>query len=244
MVNPLPFLPGAPERLAVRGTHDNAVHVRKLSTRKPRSLLRKDRVPHGRPQIIAFETQQQDKNLLICLGIDAAKRLHTPVSKSRPLIIDKEAAVFYGGLFGENPVPDRHSHRVLFLRRHISPVNQWRHPTQLGQPKHAVDGSPLVTARDDQCLLHRWHLRKWCAHNLYLVYLPLPLNLCAAPSVRCLQHLQKRAFPERGKNDNSVIFTLVWRGDQRGLDACHQPNVTRHARAYPLYALIRLRLNQ
>src|SRR5690606_19278301 len=93
-IDTAPLIMSAHHWFVVRcGDHD-AVFVGK--TRVVGIVIGKcRRAPHGRPQIVAFVSQNEFKNLFVKLMIEATEFPLCPVSQRRCFVIDKNSAILY-----------------------------------------------------------------------------------------------------------------------------------------------------
>ena len=130
----------------VRGAHHDAHLVGQ--SRRLWVVLVEVRCPHGRPEVIRLQAQQQLKDLLVGLGVHAAEMLLTPRAERGPLVVDEDAAIFHGRIavfvavvviqfvlmhywrIG-HPVPGRHADAARYL-------------------VDAIDGAALVVACNDE----------------------------------------------------------------------------------------------
>ena len=105
--------------------------------------------PHGRPEIVGLQTQQQFKDVLVCLGVDPAEMVGAPCAERWPFVIDEDATVFHL----RRRLNDASSviiHFVLMLDGRIGHPIPGRHAYAFGYLINTIDGAPLVASSDDQ----------------------------------------------------------------------------------------------
>lgn len=140
--------------LVVRRRHDNAIRVGQLLVarvidKKTAAGLRIPG-PHGRPQEIGLEPQQQLKDRPVELGIvlGAKRRVH-PARQCRRLVVDEKAAEPHAGLAVDSRARQRVDLRVP-LDRHVGPPVPRRDANLLGERICAKDGASLVAPGNDK----------------------------------------------------------------------------------------------
>ena len=89
-----PFVVRAHHRFVVTRAHDDAVSVGKPGI--VRVVLVEGIRPHGGPQVIGAQAQQQLEHVRVHLRIPAAKFFARPLAQRRLFVIDEDAAVFHG----------------------------------------------------------------------------------------------------------------------------------------------------
>ena len=133
--------------------------------------------PHGRPQVVALQPEDELEHLFIEDGIESAEFLLRPSGQRRGFIIDENAAVFHLGL--PPRVPARKNVEVRLLSRgHIRPPVPGGNADAGRQIEHAVDCPPFVAAHDNQCPIDSGNR---LFHGLYHVGFPLSRD---TPSVQ------------------------------------------------------------
>ena len=80
-----PFLLRSQHGLVVRSAHDNSIHVGDL--RIQRIIFIERVVPHGRPEIIRLEPQQQFEYFLVELMVEVPELLMRPSAEGWRLVI-------------------------------------------------------------------------------------------------------------------------------------------------------------
>ena len=110
------FLVRTHHRLMVRGSHHDAHLVSQSGTF--RIVLIKGCSPHGRPEIVGLQTQQQFEDMSIGLRVDATKLVGAPTTERWPLVVDEDATIFHlgRGLYDTSAIIIQF---VLMLHRHI-----------------------------------------------------------------------------------------------------------------------------
>ena len=134
----------------VRGAHHNTHLVGQ--SRRLGVVLVECRCPHGRPEIVGLQTQQQLEYLLVGLGVNATEVLLAPRAERGPFVVDEDAAIFHG-----RPVVIASGGPVqLILMNHwcISHPVPGRHTDAARNLVNAEDGAPFVAACNDQVAIH------------------------------------------------------------------------------------------
>src|SRR5690606_37129883 len=90
---PSPFVVGAHQWFMVRSADDDAIFIGGFYVE--RIVIVKCVAPHGRPDIISFETEDKFENLFIKEMVEAAECGAAPARQGRRFIINKYATVFY-----------------------------------------------------------------------------------------------------------------------------------------------------
>ncbi len=131
----------------MRGSHHDA-HLVGESWRF-RIILIEVGSPHGRPEIVSLQAEQQFEDMAISLGIDATKLVGTPSAKRWPLIIDEDAAIFHLRFSIRISTWSNVEIIVMSDRRISHPIPR-RHAYLTRQLVDAIDGTALVRAQDNQ----------------------------------------------------------------------------------------------
>ena len=134
-VTPVPFLLRPQHRLLVRGAHDDAVFIRQPGIL--RIVFVEGVVPHGRPEIIALQPQNQLEQLRVKLvvvigharrngriraGRDRAEFVGDPIAQIRRFVVQENAAIFHRRR-ALHKFSSLHKQRVLMLGRAHRPTN-------------------------------------------------------------------------------------------------------------------------
>ena len=90
----VPFVVRARHRLVVRGAHHHAHLVGQHRVSRV-VVVEGMRRPHGRPQGVALEAQQQVEHMRVHLRVEAAEFRLRPGAEGRRLVVDEEAAVLH-----------------------------------------------------------------------------------------------------------------------------------------------------
>ena len=109
--------------------------------------------PHGRPEVVGLQAQQQLKDMLIGFGIDTAKTIRTPCAKRRPLVVDKDSPIFH---------LRRRLHKtstiiiqfILMLHWSIGHPVPGRHADTFRKIVDAIDRAAFVTTCDNKIAIH------------------------------------------------------------------------------------------
>ena len=162
LIPPVPFLLRPEHRLLMRGAHDDAVFIREPGIF--RIVFVEGVVPHGRPEVVALQPQNQLEQLRVKLvvvigharrdgrigiGGDQAEFVGDPIAQVRRFVIQEDAAIFDRRRALE-VFARFYKQRVFVLGGDVRPPIPRRYAHLLGQIINAVDGSPLVAAHDDQ----------------------------------------------------------------------------------------------
>ena len=168
---PIPLLLRAKHRLLVRRAHDYAVFVRQPGIF--RIVLVETVVPHCGPEVIAFEPQDQLKQIGVKSPAVIGRRrmarhrqravffLH-PTGQVRRFVIQKNAAILHRRR-ALHVFAGLHKKGRLVFYRDISPPIPRRDPDLLRKIINAVNGSPFVAPGDNQSIGHSRHRFR---HNL------------------------------------------------------------------------------
>ena len=85
--------------------------------------------------------------MVISFGIGITKGVCYPVTKSRPLIIDKEAAIFYRRLLGK-AIFLFYAQVILFHNCGIAKVMKGADSYQFRQMEKPIDGATLIATKN------------------------------------------------------------------------------------------------
>ena len=143
----LPFLLGAQHRLVMRGAHHDAVLVGDLGIE--RIVFVEGVVPHGRPEIIALQAEDQLEDLFVELVVVGAELLLHPAAERRRFVVQEDAAILDRGL-AFAVLAGLHEQGVLVDHGNVGPPIPGRNADLFGEIVDAVDGAALVAARDHQ----------------------------------------------------------------------------------------------
>ena len=112
------------------------------------------RIPHGWPHIVTPQSEHQLKHSCIELMIISAIILLLPSCQARSLVVQEDATILHGRLtIRIDTLLD--VELIVFLRRHICPIIPRAHTDLLAQFIDTIDRTTLITARNDQLILHR-----------------------------------------------------------------------------------------
>ena len=157
----------AHEGFVVGGTDHDAIFIGQ--NRILWIIVVKGIAPHGWPQEITFEAEDEFKDFFVKLMVETTKLFFGPTRKGRSFIVDKNAPIFYFG-FAER-VTARPNVKCSFgFDRHIGPPIPWRNANLGGDIVGTEDRAAFVAAYDHQCLID---VRKWFVYSLYQKRLPL-----------------------------------------------------------------------
>ena len=132
----------------MRCAHDDAIFVGQFGIQ--RIVFVERIVPHGRPEIICLQPQEQLEDLLVKFVIVAADILAlTQPVRARRLVIEKDAAIFHGRR-ALDICAGLHEERILVADGHIRPPIPRRNADLLREIVDAVNGPALVAARNHQ----------------------------------------------------------------------------------------------
>ena len=142
---------GTHHRLVVTGSHHDTHLV--SQSRTLRVILIESCCPHGRPEVVCLQAQQQLKDMLVSFGIDTTKTIRTPCTKRRPLVVDKDSTIFHlrrrldktSGIIIQF---------ILMLHWCIGHPVPGRHADTLGEIVNAIDSAALITASYNEVALH------------------------------------------------------------------------------------------
>ena len=129
--------------------------------------------------------------MLIHIRIDTAEVRACPVAEAGPLVIDEKSTISHTGFLGYrlNLLIDYGG--SAFRRRCIAQVYQRGHTQILGQGKHTVDGTSLVTSADHNSTVNTL---PGLLHQRNLIYFSLATKLFCREKSPALQLLQQSAF--------------------------------------------------
>ena len=142
----------AAARLMMGSTHDNTEFIREDCVLKSRTVVREDCRPHGGPQVVALQAEQQFKYMRVHLCVEAAVILRAEIAEGRPFVVDKETAETDRRLLRNKTKTFFQCKAVKLCGLHIKPVDKGRYAEHLGQMEQPVDGSALLASRDHQQL--------------------------------------------------------------------------------------------
>ena len=149
---PCVFLVGAHHRLVVARSHYDAVHVGHLGVK--RVVLVEGRVPHGRPEVVGLQAQEQLEKVGVHLGVKPSEARRGPSPERGPLVVYEDAAVLYlGRRLYVAAFPD--VERRALARRNVGPPVPWRHADFLGYVVNSVYCAALVAACHNEVAVHR-----------------------------------------------------------------------------------------
>ena len=107
--------------------------------------------PHGRPEQIASQTQDEFEHLLVeCMtAIVGAECVLHPRSQARRLIVQEDTTILHSWFaIGEDTLA--HENRIMMLHRHVGPVVPRRYSHLSRQLVNAIDGATSVAACNNQ----------------------------------------------------------------------------------------------
>ncbi|MNC54925.1 hypothetical protein D3C75_1044260 [compost metagenome] len=112
----------------MRRTHNNSVFLCMHGVRQRMALAVQAEfgAPHGRPQIVPLQSEDQLEYLVVEIFIEVTKGPGNPRAQRRPIVIQENASVFHKRLSG-GPVQQvivNFQQRFL-LREHIRKVHPW-----------------------------------------------------------------------------------------------------------------------
>ena len=158
-------------RLMMRSAHHNAVLIGQ--TWAFGVILIEGRCPHGWPQVVGLQAQEQLKHVGIHLGVHASEVFRCPSAKRGPFVVDEDATILHFGRW-LHKASIRPIHLVLMLHRHICPPVPGRHTYSLAYLVDAVDGASLVASSHHQTTVHHIDNER-LPLPLHLVYIEFPL---------------------------------------------------------------------
>ena len=165
------LLMGAHHRLMVTGAHHDTHLVGQ--SRALGIILIEGRCPHGRPEIVGLQAQEQLKDMFVSLCVHTPKVVSTPRAKRGPLVINEKATILHLRRWLDES-PAIIIQFVLMLHRRICHPIPRRHPDTLREVVDAIDGATLVTARNDKIAVnHVDQIRFPLSFNLTHIYLSL-----------------------------------------------------------------------
>src|SRR5690554_1066605 len=187
--------------------------------------------PHSGPQEIAFHAQNQLINLLVEGGVKTTKALTNPSAQSGFFVVKKDAAVL--DLARSQMMPaSLYIKTLLFDNRHIGPPVPGRHAHAGRQVEHAVHGSALVAAHDDQGLVHAF---KGLFNHLNTGGFPLPLQVVYLQLAFSHQMIDEHTLPQ-GADNNNPGYRFLLAQMEAGPGSTHQSQVVLKVAGYSLYA--------
>ena len=207
----LPVLLGQSHRLMVRGAHHDTHLVGQRSV--VLVIVIEGTLPHGGPQVVAFQTEQQFKHLLVTFRIDATKLLVGPVAKGGPLVVDEDATIGHLRL-AIGIYTFLNIYILMLCYRNVSPPVPGRHADLAAQLIDAVDGATFVAAGNHQCLTDTSH---WVVDHLKQIFFCLafqiaPLNLATLDQL--LNQLRLQAA-----DDHTLVGGLLAQGGSGATDS-------------------------
>ena len=112
--------------------------------------------PHGRPEEIAFQSEDEFEHLLIetVVAEISAESILYPCGETRRLVVEEDATVAHPGLAIGIRAPG-HIYFVMMFHGHIGPVVPRRHPYLPRQLVDAINGSTPVGPSDNQLVIDR-----------------------------------------------------------------------------------------
>ena len=165
------LLMGAHHRLMVTGAHHDTHLVGQSWTL--RIILVEGRCPHGRPEIVGLQAQQQLKDMFVGLSVHTPKVVGTPRAKRGPFVVNKDSTILHLRRWLDES-PAIIIQFVLMLHWRICHPIPRRHPDTLREVIDAIDGATLVAARNDEvAIYHIDQIRFPLSFNLTHVYLSL-----------------------------------------------------------------------
>ena len=146
-----PFLMVPSHGLMVGCTDNNAHFIGQFTVLGVVSI--ESPAPHGRPQEITLQTENQLKHFLveIMTAVIGAEGVLHPRRQTRSLVVDEDSTVSNHGLsIGENAVFDKNL--IMMNNGNICPIIPGRHAQLLRQFIDAKDGASAVAACNDELL--------------------------------------------------------------------------------------------
>ena len=129
------------------GADDHAILVRQLGVQR---VVGGERiVPHGGPEIVTLEPQDEFKDVRVHPVVQLAVLLPRPGHEARAFVVDEDAAIFYRRRT-LHVTARVHVERAVAFGRHVGPPIPGRHPDLFGQVIHAENRPALVAAGDDE----------------------------------------------------------------------------------------------
>ena len=139
---------GAHHGFFVRGAHDDAVLV---GERGVEGIVGGEGVvPHGGPEEVGLEAEEQIEDPGIELRVHAAELFCCPAAERGGLIVEEDAAILHAG-FGLEVTAGCDVERVLMADGDIGPPGPGRDTDLFGEIVDGEDGAALVGAGDDEC---------------------------------------------------------------------------------------------
>ena len=170
-----PFLLRTHHRFVMRSTHNDAIficqtrifgvilieavaliHSILIFQNRNQRLILLEGAPHGRPETVGLETQQEFEDMRIHLAVHTPKLIPSPGSHAGELIVDKDTTIFYLRL-PRLHVALLHKHLLMLSHRHISPPIPWRNAHLSGEFIDAIDGASHIRTGNHQSLIHSLH---------------------------------------------------------------------------------------
>ncbi len=204
----VPFLVRAHHRFDMRGTHDDSVFVREPGIQ--RVVLVETIIPHGGPEIIRLEPQQQFENVGVEGVIVAAEFFLCPAGEVRRLVIEESAAIFDRGR-SLNIFTGLHKQHVLVPRGHILPKVPRRNADLLRQVVNAVNGPALVAAADDERI---FDTGQGMGNDLQKIRFPFAGDFRRVDFPVANQLVDESAFAD-GADDDNIFAGGIWGIQQR-----------------------------
>ena len=191
-----PLLVVACHGFVVAGTHDDTHLVGQrtvlcvIGIEGPR--------PHGWPQEVGPEAQQQFEDLLIegMTSVVCAESILHPSRQAGSLVVEEEAAVGHGG-FPCRVASLAEGGIAHLLHRRVGPVVPGRNAQLLREFIDAVYGASLVATHDDQCLVHALH---GLLHSQHEILLALALQLLLVQFLGLDESLDEGALQRADKD--------------------------------------------
>ena len=137
--------------LVVTGAHDDAHLVGRLRVQRVVGI--ECPAPHGGPEEIALEAQDQLKDFLVeaVVAIAGAEGVLHPRGQTRRLVVEEQAAIAHGRL-AVRILTLFNIEGVVVSHGNIGPPVPWRHAHLARQLIDAKHGAALVAAGNDQLL--------------------------------------------------------------------------------------------
>ena len=136
-----------PHRFVVRGSDNDAHLIRKRSVF--RIIIVKSISPHGRPDEISFQPENQFKHFFVKQMIKPSESGFRPSGQSRCFIVQENAAIFHGRLSG-GKFSRFYEYFFRFSHRNIRPVIPGRNSHLTGKFINPVNGTPQIASCNDQ----------------------------------------------------------------------------------------------
>ena len=119
-----PFIVGPSHGFVMGGAYNNAHLVGKLPVH--RVIIKKGVAPHGWPDEVPFQSQDQLKYLLIEQVVESTEGFLSPSAQGGGFIVEEDTSVFYGRLpIRKKSLAD--ADRCPLVDRHVGPPVPWRY---------------------------------------------------------------------------------------------------------------------